>query len=73
MAGVDGVAGVHDLHVWTITSGHECLSGHVVARAGQDPHRLLDAVRGVLGERFGIDHVTIQVEPEGFPESKVCP
>jgi cobalt-zinc-cadmium efflux system protein len=73
MAGVDGVAGVHDLHVWTITSGHECLSGHVVAHAGQDPHRLLDAVRGVLGERFGIDHVTIQVEPEGFPESKVCP
>jgi cobalt-zinc-cadmium efflux system protein len=73
MAGVDGVAGVHDLHVWTITSGMECLSGHVVARAGRDPHGLLDDVSCMLRQRFGIEHATIQVEPEGFAEPHVCP
>jgi cobalt-zinc-cadmium efflux system protein len=67
------VAGVHDLHVWTITSGMECLSGHVVARAGHDPHLLLDTVRRLLRKRFGIEHATIQVEPEGFTEPHVCP
>jgi len=73
MAGVDGVVDVHDLHVWTITSGMECLSGHVVAARGRDPHHLLDAVRQVLKRRFGIAHATIQVEPEGFAEPDVCP
>lgn len=73
MAGVDGVVDVHDLHVWTITSGMECLSGHVVARAGRDPHGLLDDVSCLLRQRFGIEHATIQVEPEGFAEPKVCP
>jgi len=63
MAGVEGVAGVHDLHVWTVTSGLVALSAHVEVRdqGGWDP--TLDALTGLLAERFGIAHVTLQPEP----------
>jgi cobalt-zinc-cadmium efflux system protein len=68
MQGVPGVLAVHDLHVWSITTGLDCLSAHVVAD-GSHPHAaLLKALRDTLHERFGIDHLTIQVEPEGFEE-----
>ena len=69
MKAVPGVLAVHDLHVWTITSGLDCLSAHVVAA---DPHAhaaLLKTLRDTLHERFGLDHLTIQIEPEGFRES----
>lgn len=63
--GVDGVGEVHDLHVWTITSGFEALSAHVVPSNGEvEVGALLRRLRGELHERFGIDHVTLQVEPE---------
>lgn len=65
---VPGVSAVHDLHVWTITSGLDNLSGHVVAAPDQSYPELLTTVRDLLHERFGIDHVTIQIEPEGFEE-----
>ena len=64
----DGVAEVHDLHVWTITSGLECLSVHVVAQNGVRHGVLLKDLRNLVHDRFGIDHVTIQIEPEGFEE-----
>lgn len=60
------VRGVHDLHVWTITSGLVALSAHVEVRDAADHCLLLRRVRDVLHQRFGIDHVTIQVEPESF-------
>ena len=61
MAGVAGVVAVHDLHVWTITSGFVALSAHVVVEptCSED---VLWQVRAVLHDRFGIDHSTIQVE-----------
>lgn len=59
-----GVQSVHDLHVWTVTSGFVALSGHVLVRDGTDGDRLLVALRRALLDRFGIDHVTIQVENE---------
>ncbi|MBX3470216.1 MAG: cation transporter [Planctomycetes bacterium] len=68
LAGTPGVRDVHDLHVWVITSGLEALSCHVVADEGRPPGELLRALCDVLHERFGIDHVTIQIEPEGFVE-----
>jgi cobalt-zinc-cadmium efflux system protein len=64
----DGVLGVHDLHVWSITSGMPALSAHVVADDGRPPGELLGELRTLLHDRFGIDHITIQVEPEGFEE-----
>jgi cobalt-zinc-cadmium efflux system protein len=63
-----GVNDVHDLHVWTITSGLDSLSAHIVANESVSHADLLKRLRRTLHERFGIDHVTIQIEPEGFDE-----
>jgi cobalt-zinc-cadmium efflux system protein len=74
MAEVDGVEEVHDLHVWTITSGMDAMSGHVVVRDGGRPHEeVLGELHTVLHERFELHHMTIQIEPPGFPELRpVC-
>ena len=57
-----GVGGVHDLHVWTISSGLEALSAHISHDDTVLHSELLAVVRGKLHERFGIDHLTIQME-----------
>lgn len=72
LAGIDGVLEVHDLHVWTITSGMESLSAHVVVAEGQPPCDMLTVVRSTLHDRFGIHHLTIQIEPEEFQEQGRC-
>jgi len=62
---VEGVAGVHDLHVWTITSGIEALTAHVVLTEGTargDSNGVLAKLTALLKEQFGIDHTTIQLE-----------
>jgi cobalt-zinc-cadmium efflux system protein len=58
----DGVQDVHDLHVWTITSGRDALSAHVVHAEAVPPPELLKELRGKLHDRFGVDHLTIQME-----------
>lgn len=58
---VDGVAGVHDLHVWSITQGVPTVSAHVVC-ADDAPPGLHARVQRALEERFGCEHVTLQVE-----------
>ena len=63
-----GVLAVHDLHVWTISSGHHALSAHLVV-AEADLGRndaILDDVKGRLRTRFGIDHTTIQIESASY-------
>ncbi len=63
-----GVEDVHDLHVWTITSGREALSAHVVhARTVVQPE-LLKELRVKLHDRFGVDHLTLQMETEDFED-----
>lgn len=64
---VEGVAGVHDLHVWTITSGYPALSAHVVCDHGQPRDMLLARLNRLLRERYAIIHTTIQLEPEAPP------
>jgi cobalt-zinc-cadmium efflux system protein len=61
----EGVEAVHDLHIWTITSGFVALSCHVVA-SGRPPAEILEALSRKLAERFGIRHTTIQIEPPEF-------
>ena len=68
MSRVPGVVEVHDLHVWTITSGWDCISAHVVKKDGQSPGELLKQLRRTVRDQFGIDHITIQIEPEDFDE-----
>lgn len=64
MAAVPGVRRVHDLHVWTLTSGREAMSAHVVVADVRESDRLLETLHAVLHARFGIDHTTIQIERE---------
>lgn len=63
---MDGVVDVHDLHVWTISTGMDALSGHVVVRDQMlsQSSRLLGDINRVLAERYGITHTTIQLEHE---------
>jgi cobalt-zinc-cadmium efflux system protein len=70
IAAVGGVREVHDLHIWTITSGMESLSAHVVLLPGHEHQALLESVRQVLHERFNIDHITIQIDPAGQEECR---
>ncbi len=58
----DSVEDVHDLHIWTITSGMEALSVHVVHRETVPQTKLLKSIREKLHDEFGIDHLTIQLE-----------
>jgi cobalt-zinc-cadmium efflux system protein len=62
-----GVAGVHDLHVWTVTSGFPAMSGHLKL-SQPDGGRTLGAATELLRERFGIGHSTIQIEGPGEVE-----
>jgi cobalt-zinc-cadmium efflux system protein len=64
LLGVCGVRQVHDLHVWTQTSGMYLLSVHLVVDRDDAPRPIIDAVQARLRERFGIGHTTVQVDPE---------
>jgi cobalt-zinc-cadmium efflux system protein len=71
---VPGVASVHDLHVWTITSGLVALSCHVRAAEGAGGAELLRSVQRHLREEFAIAHTTVQIEPDDFeePDAEIC-
>ncbi|REJ75542.1 MAG: cation transporter [Acidobacteria bacterium] len=61
---VSGITDVHDLHVWTITSGIEALSVHVVHDGSGDRNQCLVTVRERMLSDFGIEHLTVQIENE---------
>jgi cobalt-zinc-cadmium efflux system protein len=72
MGRVDGVGSVHDLHVWTLTSGVLAMSCHIVAE--NDSYNrtdLLARVNGLAKEKFRIDHSTIQIEENKIPQELV--
>jgi len=56
------VESVHDLHVWAIGSGFPALSAHVLVAPEDDCHAVRRELEGLLAERFGIEHTTLQVE-----------
>jgi len=65
----EGVRSVHDLHIWTVTSGFGALAAHVVVSAECDRDLVRRRIELLLHERFGIDHTTLQMEehaPEGL-------
>ena len=70
MAREPGVVEVHDLHVWEVTSGFPALAAHVIVRPGDDCHAVRRRLQRVLGERFGVDHVTLQVDHA--PDAAAC-
>ncbi len=68
LGAVPGVTAVHDLHIWTISSGIYALSAHLVVLdpVCQNNDQILSAVKHDLLDRFGIDHTTIQIESETY-------
>lgn len=59
---IEGVREVHDLHVWTLTSGRYLLSVHLVVSDGDATRPVIDAAQTRLHQRFGIGHTTVQVD-----------
>jgi cobalt-zinc-cadmium efflux system protein len=68
MEAADGVVAVHDLHIWTISSGVTSLSAHLVVRETARNDDILAAVKARLQEAFGIDHTTLQIESPAYAE-----
>ncbi len=64
LATVPGVASVHDLHIWSVAPERVMLSAHLVVRDLRQWEAVLDACHVLLVERFGIQHATLQPEPE---------
>jgi len=64
ICGVAGVRSVHDLHVWTVTAGFPALAAHVVVARGADRDEIRRRLELELGEGFGIEHTTLQMEEE---------
>lgn len=62
LEGLDGVRGVHDLHLWCVTQGVDAMSGHLETDLGADPAAVLKAGREMLADKFGLTHVTLQIE-----------
>jgi cobalt-zinc-cadmium efflux system protein len=75
---LSGVEGLHDLHVWTITSGMPVLSAHVVVRQEEldsvGHEKMLHDLQGCLGDHFDVEHCTFQLEPAGHAEheARLC-
>ena len=72
LSGMAGVVDVHDLHVWTITSGFVALSAHVLVEPGDDCHARRRELERVLQEDYGIEHTTLQVD-HARPTGRVVP
>ncbi len=68
LAAVTGVVGVHDLHVWTLTSDMDVATAHLVVADDTEIHAVLDEAGRRMKETWGISHATLQVEPESHAD-----
>ena len=68
LTGIDGVADVHDLHVWTLTSEMDVLTAHLGVNVGTNAQQVLQQARTLLADQFHIAHATLQVEATGNHE-----
>jgi len=76
LARVDGITGVHDLHVWPMSADRVALSAHVALADGGDWPAILAAARSMLAERYNIEHTTLQPSwpaPPRFSRRRVIP
>lgn len=62
IADMPGVTNLHDLHVWTITSGFDALSAHVLVARGDDCHARRREIEQMLAREYGVEHTTLQVD-----------
>jgi cobalt-zinc-cadmium efflux system protein len=68
MLSIKHVREVHELHLWTVTSGFEALAAHVVVERGADRDLVRRRLEVVLREEFGVEHTTLQMEEEAGAE-----
>jgi len=68
MANIEGVASVHDLHVWSLTAERIALSAHVVIERLERWPEILSRLQALLAQRYGIEHATLQ--PETSPQAQ---
>ncbi|THV24425.1 cation diffusion facilitator family transporter [Glycomyces paridis] len=76
LAAIDGVGDVHDVHLWTLTSGMNVATAHLVTEPGADDHAVLDRAQHLMRDGHGIAHATVQLEPAahaGCDEPGRCP
>lgn len=66
LSDIPGVVGVHDTHVWALSSTEYTLSTHLIIDDDVDDNDVLSTVRSGLNERFDVGHATIQIESEGY-------
>jgi cobalt-zinc-cadmium efflux system protein len=71
MADTEGIQEVHDLHIWTITSGFPALSAHVLVGQEENCHARRRDLEKLLANEYGIEHTTLQVDHVGDHESKL--
>mgnify|MGYP002399095260 CR=1 FL=1 len=69
---IEGVRDVHDLHIWTITSGRDSLSCHMLIDDGADSQSILQQAVDRIEQKFQIQHTTIQVETSRLRHSEMC-
>jgi cobalt-zinc-cadmium efflux system protein len=69
MKRVKGIKAVHDLHVWTITSGVDAMSAHITVEDSVQGDRILAELQRMLKDQFEIEHTTIQLEVERCEEN----
>jgi cobalt-zinc-cadmium efflux system protein len=67
-----GVRDVHDLHLWTLTSGMHVATAHLVTEDAADPHGVLDAASDLLRDRYDLEHATLQVESADHTRCEEC-
>lgn len=73
LEGYPGVREIHDLHVWSISSGLYALSVHVVLGDSQDRDCMTWELEELLARLFGLEHTTIQLEGPGYKNPRLCP
>lgn len=65
LAGLRGVCAVHDLHIWATGTSHTVMTAHLVVGGGHPGNQFLADAQTLMHDRFGISHVTLQIELEG--------
>lgn len=68
LTALPGVEDVHDLHVWTLTSGTDIATAHLRLHPDADNGEVVAAATTLLRDRFGLDHTTVQAEGSGHPD-----
>lgn len=68
---IDGVINIHDLHIWTITSGLDSLSCHILIEDNKDSQEILQQAISKINEKFHIEHTTIQIETSSIAHNEL--